>query len=126
MKLPKQYSFIKPDPAYKNNLMMFGCMCGEGWKPILTELFNKIQDVIDAEPDQYKEFSLIEVKEKYGTLRVYCSYYTKEITRLIDEAESKSSLICEECGKPGVLYKVCGWYSTLCNNCLTKAQEVCK
>lgn len=59
-------------------------------------------------------FEVIQVKEKFGGLRFYTNFETEEISKLIENAEDKSYITCEECGKPGQLRKG-GWLLTLCN-----------
>jgi hypothetical protein len=114
----KKYSIIHPDPKFKNNLMSFGFMCGEGWFPLIYELLDKIQAIVDKTPE-LSDIEVTEIKEKYGGLRFYINYGTDEIFDIIDEYEKKSYTICERCGKPGKLTKNnYRWYKTLCNNCI--------
>lgn len=107
----KQYTIIKPDPTLKNNLMAFGFMCGKGWYPLIIELLDKLQAIEDR--DQ-KGLEVLEVKEKFGTLRVYTSYATDEIFDLINKYEKKSETTCEVCGKDGTLYSDHGRLKTRC------------
>jgi len=58
-----------------------------------------------------------QVREKYGTLRFYCSG-TDAICRYIRLAERLSAVTCEDCGEPGAANS-CGWISTLCEQCRT-------
>jgi len=58
-----------------------------------------------------------QIKEKFGTLRVYMTYETNEIERFISEAENLSSKTCEECGSIGVLRNDT-WIRTLCDKCV--------
>ena len=44
------------------------------------------------------------------------TYSTERMEVLIEEAETKSSTICEECGQPGE-YRPGGWVRTLCDTC---------
>ena len=44
---------------------------------------------------------------------------TEEMYDLIEEAETKSATICEDCGKPGKL-RSGGWIRTLCDECCIK------
>ena len=94
----KKYTIIKPDPELKNNLMAFGFEIGKGWMPLLIELIDKIQMLVNNNPE-YADVEILQVKEKYGSLRVYLNYYYKEIEELIKEYEEKSCYICEECGR---------------------------
>jgi len=65
----------------------------------------------------YTGFAVIQVKEKFGTLRFYCPS-TSAIDKYIRLAERLSAVTCEECGKPGTPNES-GWISTLCEECRT-------
>jgi len=54
-----------------------------------------------------------QVKEKFGTLRFYCSG-SDRIYTFIDMAETLSAVTCELCGKAGKCESVHGWVSTVC------------
>jgi len=57
-----------------------------------------------------------QVKEKFGTLCLYMTCYSDEMDKYIEEAERKSAITCEACGKPGKRNKY-GWLQTLCDEC---------
>ena len=118
----KEYSFITPDYSLQNNLMAFGFDCGKGWTPILIDLCDKIQNLVDANLETYKDFKFLQVKEKFGGLRVYTNFDTPEIEKLIDEAEDRCSKTCEVCGKPGHMTYRGMWAQTLCNRCYKKIE----
>lgn len=63
-----------------------------------------------------------QVKEKFGTLRLYVSSWTDEMADVIREAEKKSEVTCEHCGQPGTL-RTDGWYFTFCDTCEKVRQE---
>lgn len=84
--------------------------CGDGWEGLLAPII--------AEADRVG-VELSQVKEKYGTLRVYFNFTpaTSEVDileELIDQAEHESQRTCEMCGKPGHLMVKGGWYKTVC------------
>ena len=88
-----------------------------GWNPLVRDLLQKIDaELTDAEA---ADFQLVQVKEKYGALRVYCqtpeSSVRARIVQFIREAEKASATICDRCGKPGQLRDIDGWFSTLCD-----------
>ena len=58
-----------------------------------------------------------QVKEKFGTLRFYMSSHLDGMDELIDEAERKSEVTCENCGKSGESRGDLGWVLTLCDGC---------
>lgn len=118
--IDKKYTIIKPDPTLQNNLMAWGFMCDAGWHPMIHELLDKIQAIVDREG---YDFRVTEIKEKFGGLRVYMDCETEEISRLIREYEQKSFSICEVCGESGKTRDLNGWYKTLCNKCYLKERE---
>lgn len=60
-----------------------------------------------------------QIKEKFGTLRVYMTHYLPEMEEAISEAERLSAITCEDCGQPGELRQG-GWLRTLCDECESK------
>lgn len=88
----------------------YGFACGEGWKALLDEAFTKLKAAgWDGEIHQ--------IKEKFGTLRMYVSRDgAPEFRPIIQEAEEKSAKTCEQCGEPGKL-RAGGWWHTLCDAC---------
>lgn len=57
-----------------------------------------------------------QVKEKFGTLRVYLEGYDNVIAEISNFAESMSVTTCEECGNIGEIRKF-KWIKTLCDPC---------
>ena len=98
---------------------LFYIECGEGWNKILNTLFKKINNILKR--DNF-DFALLQVKEKYGGLRIYVSSATDEIYKLIDKAESESFKTCEICGKKGKIYDN-GWVKTRCKECKKKEES---
>jgi len=62
------------------------------------------------------QLQFVQVKEKYGTLRLYTNYVDDYIDGVVNMAESMSAYTCEICGVPGKLTGS-GWYNTLCRRC---------
>lgn len=77
--------------------------CGIGWIGILDSYF----EVLDREMPEGAVYSLRQVKEKLGSLRIYDSSYgettasAKAVTDAHALAEARSYYTCEVCGKPG-------------------------
>lgn len=124
-KLFKKYPKMFPkgrDVNMKENLMCFGFSHGDGWFNILDELFTEIDKLLINE----NEINMVQVKEKFGSLRVYYDIIKGEdtlyndINNLIDKAESKSEITCEVCGKPGECRNRIGWVSTVCDEHVVK------
>jgi len=63
----------------------------------------------------YTGFAVVQVKEKFGTLRFYCPN-TDAIQKYIQLAERLSAVTCEDCGKPGRANNA-RWIRTQCEQC---------
>jgi hypothetical protein len=101
---------------------LFGFECDDGWFEILKECIQKIKDE-SLEKDLF--LTADQVKEKYGTLKIYLNQYTDSLQKIIDEAEEKSGKTCENCGKEGKLRKLNKfWLSVRCDDCTNKAENV--
>ena len=83
---------------------------GKGWARIINNLY-------DAKP---KGVSVIQVKEKYGTLRFYVGSAPEWFFDLIDYYEEQSGEICENCGAKGTTVSLRGWLKTVCDECYKK------
>jgi hypothetical protein len=60
-------------------------------------------------------FAVLQVKEKFGTLRFYCPS-TDASDKYVRLAERLSAVTCEDCGKPGKANDA-GWIRTQCYEC---------
>ena len=114
-KYPKVFGTPPYDPM--KSLMCFGFDCGEGWYPIIEDLAEKINEIVER--DNLEDFCVVQVKEKFGSLTIYCRAETDEIHSLINEAERKSTSTCEICGAPGSMITK-GWISVLCDDCRSR------
>jgi hypothetical protein len=110
---PDMFKNLYGDPI--KTCMAFGIECGDGWFELLRELCFGIHAELDKA--NYPEFTIDQVKEKFGTLRFYYSgYHSEEIDNLIHKAEACSALTCEHCGRPGKLSND-GWVKVRCQEC---------
>jgi hypothetical protein len=120
--MEKYQKFIHPEKDLQTSLMRFGLSCGEGWYPLLERLFEAISKTNPPE-----NFEIIQVKEKFGSLRVYADNSSDEIDNLITKAEAESIKTCERCGNEGKLVSKRGWWRTICDSCGVEAgQEINK
>lgn len=94
--------------------------CEQGWWPLIEDAkrivneFNLKQSNID---DIILEF--VQIKEKWGGLRLYLNEYVPEIADKIHEIENKSYKICEHCGTSENVKTeyTHSWVMTLCDKC---------
>lgn len=129
--LIKKYPNLFMDDQGKSLMFWPWIECGEGWYVLLDQLCKKLY--------KYKGLTFLQVKEKFGGLRVYWSYDTEaeiflhkgmeliktrvlgkssrscKIAQLVDKAEEESQTICEVCGGQGKLVSSeFNWIKTLC------------
>ena len=101
--------------------------CGAGWDKIIVDLDQNLNYLC---PD----YTINQIKEKFGSLRIYWSLPTegtwsdttsehdREIVHnimrsLVRYAEFLSGTTCEICGEPGTNLVKNYWVKTLCNTC---------
>lgn len=95
--------------------IQFGFECGDGWASLLHDACVKLNDLLKKmSPKEREDIKVLQIKEKYGTLRFYISAYTDEIDAIISEAEEKSTVTCERCGAHGKL-RGSVWLYTACD-----------
>jgi hypothetical protein len=86
---------------------------GPGWSKIIDRLY-------DAKP---RNVVVLQIKEKFGSLRYYTGGVPPEFDKLIDEAEAESEVTCEACGEPGSIDWTRGWQSCRCPKCRKEDDE---
>jgi hypothetical protein len=94
--------------------------CGEGWR----DLLNRCCVRIGAALTDGDRFRFEQIKEKYGTLRIYwggrLSQSTKaQVHEAIDLAEARSACCCELCGDEA---RLCRHGGVLMTRCVLHAQ----
>jgi len=111
-----QQRFLERWPAWfdtkgdiRKTLMSSGFCHGDGWFDILWRLLEDLEPLVGG-----RQFQVLQVKEKFGGLRVYVSSTTDEIQTRIESAEQESLGTCEICGRPGRRHEA-GWIKTLCD-----------
>ncbi len=109
---PELFGRAPFDP--KKTLIAFGFEVSEYWLPVLEKGFDDIAEIVKEQG--LIDFRITQVKEKFGSLRIYCMYYTDEIDEVIDRMEEEAETICESCGAPGKL-RTDGWMVVRCDKC---------
>ena len=92
--------------------MCWNFECGTGWFGIIDDLSRRITEIDEREGN---ETQAVQVKEKFGTLRFYTDFETDAVSEAIREAEERSAVTCEECGKPGTMRERHGWLMVRCD-----------
>lgn len=82
---------------------------GRGWASLVNEVFDVYENIKGT-------IKIVQVKEKWGGLRIYTDYSNTTLDEVLRKVEELSLTICEDCGKPGKIVGT-GWYRTLCPTC---------
>lgn len=80
---------------------------GRGWESLVRRVYN-------AKIGIGTPVGIIQVKEKWGGLRIYTDYYDEQLEPIIMEVGKQSYKVCEECGAPGEPVKKGTWFRTRC------------
>lgn len=87
-----------------------------GWKKAFGEQYLKdLKAQLKKDHFLYK-FRITDIKEKYGTLRLYCACASDAVYRLIDKYEDLSYNTCIECGAPAKIITD-GYILPYCEHC---------
>lgn len=104
----------------QNPIVRWGFEHGDGWLSLVEDLcFALQQRVVNLKvtKPQYSGIRILQVKEKFGYLRVYTNANNDDyVNGLIRMAELVSGRTCEECGNPGSIRKT-GWMRVRCDAC---------
>lgn len=71
----------------------------EGWKKAFGKQLSKDLKKQLKKDNQLKTFRFSQIKEKYGTLRLYTFGCSEECMKLLHKYEKLSSYYCIKCGK---------------------------
>jgi hypothetical protein len=90
--------------------------CGAGWQDLLERACARIRAAVQADGATFK---FTQIKEKYGTARLYWEgalspEADERVEEIIDLAEARSACTCEVCGAEGRLHCAGGWLMTRC------------
>lgn len=120
------------DSANKFNEIAAQCKAGifdlfeqDNKDTVLTYKEEKLARIVAGEfrtvPDVVCQVTLDQVKEKFGTLRVYYAGGDDVIDGMVRMAESMSAVTCEECSAPAETHGP-GWIRTICKLCEEKRE----
>jgi hypothetical protein len=81
---------------------------------IKREIETKVQTNEQLMEEAMKQLpNIVQVKEKFGTLRFYIDNGNRVSNAIANYAEAMSEVTCEKCGNAGITYET-GWHKTLC------------
>jgi hypothetical protein len=83
-----------------------------GWESLVTEALTKLAGNRNGE----KDLQILQIKDKFGGLRIYTNFTNERIIGIISAAELLASRTCIECGAIEE-YVDMENYATLCVKC---------
>lgn len=86
-----------------------------GWEIVIRRTVERIAEVRDRK--DIKNLKIVQIKEKFGGLRIYMNDVDDDVDEIIREAEDECSELCSWCAKPGKLINRHGWILNLCDEC---------
>lgn len=128
------------DPSNSNQDWQFLITIGPGWWPLFTDYCEQLEGVLKHHGEIGKWY-IRQTKEKMGELRIYVISATPErpdsgsvmewidgigidplepsttlemISAIREQIVGRANRTCEECGEPGGLRSIDGWYRTCC------------
>ena len=99
-----------------------------GWrKAFCPQMWEELKEIL-TKADYVNKFRFVQIKEKYGQLRLYWQGAPNEIYDEVSAWEDKylelSEKVCIDCGEP-VKYMTLGWVNFICEDCAKKSNYVC-
>ena len=108
------WSNMTPDEFFAKNEDLFQdvsrCNLPPGWVTIVDEFCTRLRN-------EFAGMLIAQVKEKFGTLRIYLKPGPSEAWEIATVYERMTETICERCGQPGELRSERQWLRTLCVPC---------
>ena len=112
------FPFVKKGVEKKTTLALDGLAVEEGWYSCLSVAFGAIWSHVSKHPELRETFYITQVKEKFGTLRIYTHGSDEKINSIIRWVESASKKLCEFCGSHGAQKRPFCWVKTMCRRCM--------
>ena len=92
----------------------------DGWKRAFGKIMLEDYREVLIKNNFLHKFQWLQVKEKYGTLRLYSNAAPEEVLELESKYDYISGYICISCGRLNAPMLVGGWVEPLCEKCYNK------
>ena len=90
----------------------WGFEVGPGWFSIIAEFIIKLDLHLIKNPKIKEDFIIMQIKEKFGSLRIYLHSSDFYINSLIAQTEKNAAEACTVCGEK--VDTIFGVYSSMC------------
>ena len=124
-RLVKQYPFLLPRDVYSDKVPdNYDYEYTEydnlvpGWQIGFGKLLLEDLKIACLKTGWLHKLHIEQLKEKYGSMRMYINYAPKKVNDVIRDYEYISQYICGQCGSiHGCVINNRGWYFPLCKKC---------
>jgi hypothetical protein len=85
-------------------LLKCGLEVNEGWLPLIWDMCEQLltsRETLNLPISEENPLYFVQIKEKFGNLRVYAAMSTEEDEKIISMFEDMSQFVCSMCSKPG-------------------------
>lgn len=97
---------------------------GDRWFNIQWRLCVDLEPMVaELEKESGVRFEVVQVKQKFGTLRFYVHHHSDPIDERIVEAQKEASRTCEVCGQPGKQCDSGGLFPVRCDTHANSPEE---
>jgi len=92
---------------------------GDGWRELVEKAIARVVAALKDAPSG--QVMIVQIKEKFGTIRIYYDWHdipdavAVNIAEATSLAEARSACTCETCGRKGRMFESNGWYATRCD-----------
>ena len=94
----------------------------DGWRKAFGDDLCKELDAAIKEDKCEDTFEFVQIKEKFGALRLYAWGYGKKVGEVLAKYEELSKYICGHCGQPATRISK-GWIYPFCDPCVDKVHQ---
>jgi hypothetical protein len=127
--LIEEYPYLQPrkvptgevHPDYDYQYIVGEYDLPEGWMKLFLQCCEDIKEPL-IKAGQFKTFRFMQVKEKYGQMRLYTDGAPEAVHSILDKYEFLSEQVCSVCGKPATAMTR-GWICPYCDEHIKKYTE---
>jgi hypothetical protein len=119
--MPKNSLTGKVPDTYDYSYVVGEHCLPEGWFELFLQMCEDIREPLEK-AGCLDRFRFLDVKEKYGSMRLYSSGATEEVQDILFKYEFLSQQVCCLCGKPATL-ETDGYICPYCDECVAKSGE---
>jgi len=95
--------------------IVYGFEIGPGWKKVVNDGLEKLSKEVKSKG--INDFRIVQIKEKFGELRIYTNWSTDELDTILEDLETTCITTCEKCGSDQGKFRGDGWLRVTCDNC---------